>query len=78
MKKNTFPGKEYKLKIGSNVRKWRNLKSIKQKELASSLNLSEAAISNIDNVEIAHPGNQVILSVVKFQPCLRREIHTIG
>jgi transcriptional regulator with XRE-family HTH domain len=49
MKKSTFPGREYKLKIGSNVRKWRNLKSIKQKELASSLNLSEAAVSNIEN-----------------------------
>jgi transcriptional regulator with XRE-family HTH domain len=49
MKKNAIPGREYKLKIGSNVRKWRNLKSIKQKELASSLNLSEAAVSNIEN-----------------------------
>jgi transcriptional regulator with XRE-family HTH domain len=37
------------LRIGSNVRKWRNLKSIKQKQLASSLNLSEAAVSNIEN-----------------------------
>src|SRR6187399_805070 len=49
MKKRNYSDKEYKLKIGSNVHKWRNLKSIKQKELASSLNLSEAAISNIEN-----------------------------
>ena len=41
--------KEYRLKIGSNVRKWRSLKSIKQKQLASSMNLSEAAVSNIEN-----------------------------
>lgn len=41
--------KEYKLKIGANVRKWRNLKSIKQKQLAMALNLSEAAVSNIEN-----------------------------
>lgn len=41
--------KDYKLKIGTNVRKWRNLKSIKQKHLAAALNLSEAAVSNIEN-----------------------------
>lgn len=41
--------KDYKIRIGANVRKWRNLKSIKQKQLASSLQLSEAAVSNIEN-----------------------------
>ena len=41
--------KEHKIKIGGNIRKWRNLKGIKQKELALSLALSEAAISNIEN-----------------------------
>jgi transcriptional regulator with XRE-family HTH domain len=46
--KTTIP-REYKLKIGANVRKWRSLKSIKQKQLADSLNLSEAAVSNIEN-----------------------------
>ena len=49
MKRKVFTDKEYKLKIGSNVRKWRNLKGIKQKELAMTLQLSEAAISNIEN-----------------------------
>ena len=49
MKKKNFLSKEYKLKIGANIRKWRNLKGIKQKELAAVLNLSEAAISNIEN-----------------------------
>src|SRR4051812_439720 len=49
MKKRNDVSKEYKLKIGGNIRKWRNLKGIKQKELALSLELSEAAISNIEN-----------------------------
>ena len=49
MKKKNYLSKEYKLKIGGNIRKWRNLKGIKQKELASALCLSEAAISNIEN-----------------------------
>lgn len=39
----------YKFRIGSNIRKWRNIKDIKQKDLANSLNLSEAAVSNIEN-----------------------------
>jgi transcriptional regulator with XRE-family HTH domain len=49
MKSKNYLSKEYKLKIGGNIRKWRNLKGIKQKELALSLALSEAAISNIEN-----------------------------
>jgi transcriptional regulator with XRE-family HTH domain len=49
MKKKNDYSKEYKLKIGANIRKWRNLKGIKQKELANVLELSEAAISNIEN-----------------------------
>ena len=49
MKSKNHVSKEYKLKIGGNIRKWRNLKGIKQKELALSLELSEAAISNIEN-----------------------------
>lgn len=47
-KKNNIEGYE-RLKIGSNIRKWRNIKEIKQKDLASSMRLSEAAISNIEN-----------------------------
>lgn len=46
-KKNTDAG--YRFRIGSHIRKWRNIKDIKQKELANSLNLSEAAVSNIEN-----------------------------
>jgi transcriptional regulator with XRE-family HTH domain len=41
--------KEYKMKIGANVRKWRDLKGLKQKELAERLHLSEGALSNIEN-----------------------------
>jgi len=49
MTKKYSMAKEYKLKIGSNIRKWRNIKSVKQKELAASMGLSETAISNIEN-----------------------------
>lgn len=38
-----------KFRIGGNIRKWRNIKDIKQKDLANSLGLSEAAVSNIEN-----------------------------
>jgi transcriptional regulator with XRE-family HTH domain len=38
-----------RMKIGSNIRKWRNIKEVKQKDLASSLRMSEAAVSNMEN-----------------------------
>ena len=38
-----------RIKIGSNIRKWRSIKDIKQKDLASAIKLSEAAISNMEN-----------------------------
>ena len=38
-----------RVKIGGNIRKWRNVKDIKQKQLAGLLKLSEAAVSNIEN-----------------------------
>ncbi len=38
-----------KFKIGSYIRKWRNIKDIKQKDLAAALQISEAAVSNIEN-----------------------------
>ncbi len=47
-RKNNAAGME-RLKIGSHIRKWRNIKDIKQKDLASALRLSEAAMSNIEN-----------------------------
>jgi len=44
--KNNIPGK---IKIGSNIRKWRNIQDIKQKDLALALEISEASVSNIEN-----------------------------
>ena len=38
-----------RIKIGSHIRKWRNIKDLKQKELAKALRVSEAAISNMEN-----------------------------
>ena len=38
-----------RLKIGANIRKWRNIKEVKQKDLAMSLRMSEAAVSNMEN-----------------------------
>ena len=38
-----------RIKIGGNIRKWRNIKEVKQKDLASSLRMSEAAVSNMEN-----------------------------
>lgn len=49
MKKNKHAGTCYKFRIGANIRKWRNLKDIKQKDLALALQLSDAAVSNIEN-----------------------------
>ncbi len=46
-KKENYSGN--KLKVGVNIRKWRNIKDVKQKELAGAMQLSEAAISNIEN-----------------------------
>lgn len=36
-------------RIGTNIRKWRSVKDMKQKDLAVSLGMSEAAVSNIEN-----------------------------
>lgn len=49
MKKEKNANGYARLRIGSNIRRWRNIKEIKQKDLAAALRLSEAAISNIEN-----------------------------
>ena len=49
MKNKQNAGGYDRLKIGAHIRKWRNIKEIKQKDLASALRISEAAISNIEN-----------------------------
>ena len=38
-----------RMKIGANILKWRSVKDIKQKDLAASLKMSEASLSNIEN-----------------------------
>lgn len=38
-----------RIKIGAHIRKWRNIKDVKQKQLATALRISEAAVSNIEN-----------------------------
>jgi transcriptional regulator with XRE-family HTH domain len=35
--------------VGSNIRKWRSIKDVKQKDLANGLRMSEAAVSNLEN-----------------------------
>ena len=35
--------------LGQNIRKWRELKGIKQEQLAIKLNISKGAMSNIEN-----------------------------
>jgi transcriptional regulator with XRE-family HTH domain len=42
------PEKEYKMKVGENIRTWRELKGLKQEDLASKLNISPTALSNIE------------------------------
>ena len=49
MKTRKNAGGYERLRIGSNIRKWRNIKEVKQKDLASALKMSEAAISNMEN-----------------------------
>lgn len=44
-----IPGKEYRLQIGQNIRKWRELKGIKQQSLARELGITKASLSNIEN-----------------------------
>ena len=46
MKKSNLP---YTIFIGANIRKWRELKGIKQEQLANSLGITKAALSNMEN-----------------------------
>ncbi len=40
---------EYNLNIGNNIRKWRELRGVKQEQLAIRLGITKAALSNIEN-----------------------------
>jgi transcriptional regulator with XRE-family HTH domain len=39
----------YNLVIGNNIRRWRELKGIKQEQLAGDIGITKAALSNIEN-----------------------------
>lgn len=43
------PDKEYKMKVGENIRIWRDLRGLKQEDLAGMVGISPTALSNIEN-----------------------------
>jgi transcriptional regulator with XRE-family HTH domain len=49
MKKNSPKKENYILLVGQNIRKWRELKGIKQEQLANQLGITKGALSNIEN-----------------------------
>ena len=46
---NKKTNKEYKIKVGENIRTWRELKGLKQVDLAQQIQISPEALSNIEN-----------------------------
>jgi transcriptional regulator with XRE-family HTH domain len=45
---NKKTNKAYKIKVGENIRTWRELKGLKQVDLAKRINISPEALSNIE------------------------------
>jgi transcriptional regulator with XRE-family HTH domain len=45
---NKKTNKEYKVKVGENIRTWRELKGLKQIDLAKRIDISPEALSNIE------------------------------
>lgn len=45
---NKKTNKEYKIKVGENIRTWRELKGLKQVDLAKRIDISPEALSNIE------------------------------
>lgn len=45
----TGKNKQYKIKVGENIRIWRELKDLKQFDLAQRIKISPEALSNIEN-----------------------------
>jgi transcriptional regulator with XRE-family HTH domain len=43
------PSKEYKMNVGENIRIWREIKGLKQDELARRLDIASPTLSNIEN-----------------------------
>lgn len=42
-------GRDYKVKVGENIRSWREVKKLKQADLAKRVEISAEALSNIEN-----------------------------
>lgn len=49
MRKYIKPKTEYRLRIGRHIRLWRDLKGVKQQELAGVIGITPAALSQIEN-----------------------------
>jgi transcriptional regulator with XRE-family HTH domain len=49
MRKYLKPKAAYRIKIGQHIRMWRDLKGIKQHELADKIGITAAALSQIEN-----------------------------
>ena len=49
MRKYLKPKAEYRMRIGQHIRMWRDLKGIKQNELAGKIGITPAALSQIEN-----------------------------
>ena len=49
MSKNLKPKENYKIRVGQNIRIWRDLKGIKQEDLARKIGITAAALSQIEN-----------------------------
>ena len=49
MRKYLKPKAEYRMRIGQHIRMWRDLKGIKQNELAGKIGITSAALSQIEN-----------------------------
>jgi transcriptional regulator with XRE-family HTH domain len=49
MRKHLKPKAEYRTRIGQHIRMWRDLKGIKQNELAGKIGITPAALSQIEN-----------------------------
>ncbi len=43
---------KYSIMIGTNIRKWRELKGIKQELLAEQIGITKGALSNIENNKV--------------------------
>ena len=49
MRKYLKPKTEYRMRIGQHIRMWRDLKGVKQNELAGKIGITSAALSQIEN-----------------------------